>query len=72
MILKSIPFYKYEERNDCPKCRGQLTCTGAINNTDYFKCVQCGSEFSVGMINGITENGTRGFFGYDNIKEINK
>lgn len=68
-IRKVVPFYKFEERNSCPKCHGQLYCVGVLNHTDFLRCEQCTTTYSVEAIYEQIEDCTVGFFGYSDLKE---
>lgn len=67
--MKEIPYYNYEKKNKCPKCRGDLRYIGTINYTDQLECVACHQEFLVDAINRVKADGSTGFFGYENFRE---
>ena len=68
--MKEIPYYNYEKKNKCPKCRGNLCYVGTINYTDQLECANCHQEFLVDKIYQMKTDGSTGFFGYENFREL--
>lgn len=59
----SKEYYKYEERNLCPKCKGKLSLVGSISNHEYYECIDCKTGIKVLVNNKIVDNHTE-FVGY--------
>lgn len=68
--MKEIPYYSYEKKNKCPRCGGDLRYVGILNCTDRLECVSCLQEFLVDEINRVKTDGSTGFFGYENFREL--
>lgn len=67
--MKEIPYYNYEKKHKC-KCGGDLRYVGTINYTDQLECVACHHEFLVDKIYQMKTDGSTGFFGYENFREL--
>jgi DNA-directed RNA polymerase subunit RPC12/RpoP len=38
-------FYRYENYNKCPRCKGNIVHCDAMANFELFACIKCGEEF---------------------------
>lgn len=65
-----VTYYKYEEKHSCPKCNGILRYTGALNQFDWFECLDCKTNFQVENFYKI-ENMEVVFDRYGEIEELN-
>lgn len=67
--MKEIPYYNYEKKHKC-ECGGDLRYVGTLNYTDQLECVACHQEFLVDKIYQMRADGSTGFFGYENFREM--
>lgn len=49
---------------------GDIRYVGTINYTDQLECVACHQEFLVDKIYQMKADGSTGFFGYENFREL--
>lgn len=68
--MKEMQYYNYEKKNKCPKCGGDLRYIGTLNYTDQLECANCHQEFLVDEIYKMKTDGSIGFFGYENFREL--
>ena len=68
--MKEMQYYNYEKKNKCPKCMGDLRYIGTLNYIDQLECANCYQEFLVDEIYKMKTDGSIGFFGYENFREL--
>lgn len=52
------------------ECGGDLHYVGILNYTKRLECTACHQEFLVDEINRVKTDGSTGFFGYENFREL--
>lgn len=67
--MKEIPYYDYEKKHKC-KCGGNFRYVGTVNYMKRLECTACHQEFLVDEINRVKTDGSTGFFGYENFREL--